>query len=54
LKEEHKVRERELDEEVERLGSKLAKAIVRIETELLPEIERLGERILNARSSGES
>jgi hypothetical protein len=42
LEEEHKVRERELDEEVERLGSKLAKAIVRIETELLPEIERLG------------
>jgi hypothetical protein len=42
LKEEHKVRERELDEEVERLRSKLAKAIVRIETELLPELERLG------------
>jgi hypothetical protein len=41
LKEEHQVRERELDEEVERLRSKLAKAIERIETELLPEIKRL-------------
>ena len=42
LKEEHKVRERELDEEVERLGSKLAKALVKIETGLLSQIEILG------------
>ena len=39
LKEEHKVRERELDEEVEKLRSKHAKVIVRIKTKLLLEIK---------------